>query len=147
MLVNGFGFGFDFFRGAILSQSYDLTLDLGYNMNTTALRSARISYKIQWHGRQSYLVRQLANMNIASRSMSSSAPGDLPLAGVRVLEMGQLIAGPFGGQLLGYANLPIICICHELNSALHRIASLGRRSSRLSHLVSAIPCVCGESST
>ena len=28
--------------------------------------------------------------------------GSLPLSGVRVLEMGQLIAGPFGGQLLGY---------------------------------------------
>lgn len=42
-------------------------------------------------------------MNSTSRSISSSAPGNLPLAGVRVLEMGQLIAGPFGGQLLGYA--------------------------------------------
>lgn len=26
---------------------------------------------------------------------------ELPLAGVRVLELGQLIAGPFAGQLLG----------------------------------------------
>ena len=36
------------------------------------------------------------------RRISSSAPGNLPLPGTRVLEMGQLIAGPFGDQLFGY---------------------------------------------
>ena len=38
----------------------------------------------------------------AVAGVSSSAPGSLLLSGVRVLEMGQLIAGPFGCQLLGY---------------------------------------------
>lgn len=32
---------------------------------------------------------------------SSNSPDELPLSGVRVLELGQLIAGPFCGQLLG----------------------------------------------
>jgi hypothetical protein len=38
-------------------------------------------------------------------------PADLPLAGIRVLELGQLIAGPFAGQLLGFIHplLPIYC--------------------------------------
>ena len=36
-------------------------------------------------------------------SSGSEAGADLPLSGVRVLELGQAIAGPFCGQLLGYA--------------------------------------------
>lgn len=51
------------------------------------------------------------------RASSSSATSpkfeednDLPLAGVRVLEMGQLIAGPFAGQLLGQFGAEIIKI-------------------------------------
>jgi hypothetical protein len=34
-------------------------------------------------------------------TIANHDPQDLPLAGVRVLELGQLIAGPFAGQLLG----------------------------------------------
>ncbi|VDC00837.1 unnamed protein product [Peniophora sp. CBMAI 1063] len=42
-----------------------------------------------------------------SRTLSSS-PDTLPLAGVRVLEIGQLIAGPFAGQLLGQFGAEVI---------------------------------------
>lgn len=52
-----------------------------------------------------------------SRPLSSSSSGDspdsendLPLAGIRVLEMGQLIAGPFAGQLLGQFGAEVIKI-------------------------------------
>ncbi|KAJ6471108.1 CoA-transferase family III domain-containing protein [Mycena vitilis] len=44
---------------------------------------------------------------IASSRFSTSA-NDLPLAGIRVLELGQLIAGPFAGQLLGQFGAEII---------------------------------------
>ena len=104
-----------------MGQSYNLTLSLGlrlgrelqhepYSTTTSSIGSYFSQNTITWthEGQlvslQSHLERQLANMNITSRSTSSSAPGNLPLAGVRVLEMGQLIAGPFGGQLLGYAK-------------------------------------------
>ncbi|KAI0264131.1 CoA-transferase family III domain-containing protein [Gloeopeniophorella convolvens] len=45
-----------------------------------------------------------------SRSTVSPAdtPKDLPLSRVRVLELGQLIAGPFAGQLLGHFGAEII---------------------------------------
>ncbi|KZT72347.1 CoA-transferase family III, partial [Daedalea quercina L-15889] len=36
------------------------------------------------------------------------APVDLPLAGIRVLEIGQVIAGPFCGQLLGHYGAEVI---------------------------------------
>ncbi|KAF4562999.1 hypothetical protein EYR40_007285 [Pleurotus pulmonarius] len=42
--------------------------------------------------------------------MSTVTKGDLPLSGVRVLEMGQLIAGPFAGQLLGQFGAEVIKI-------------------------------------
>ncbi|TFY79469.1 hypothetical protein EWM64_g4543 [Hericium alpestre] len=35
-------------------------------------------------------------------------PKDLPLSGVRVLELGQLVAGPFAGQLLGHFGAEVI---------------------------------------
>ncbi|THH18336.1 hypothetical protein EW146_g2641 [Bondarzewia mesenterica] len=35
-------------------------------------------------------------------------PGNLPLTGVRVLELGQLIAGPFAGQILGHFGAEVI---------------------------------------
>ncbi|KAF9496382.1 CoA-transferase family III [Pleurotus eryngii] len=44
------------------------------------------------------------------RSISTSTKDALPLAGVRVLEMGQLIAGPFAGQLLGQFGAEVIKI-------------------------------------
>ena len=34
----------------------------------------------------------------------------LPLAGLRVIEMGQLIAGPFAGSILGYFGAEVIKI-------------------------------------
>jgi hypothetical protein len=37
----------------------------------------------------------------ATGSSPSDKTSSLPLSGVRVLELGQLIAGPFTGQLLG----------------------------------------------
>lgn len=44
-------------------------------------------------------------LSVRAKDSSSSSPSDkssnLPLSGVRVLELGQLIAGPFTGQLLG----------------------------------------------
>ncbi|KAH9846503.1 CoA-transferase family III [Lenzites betulinus] len=45
-----------------------------------------------------------------ARSLSSSAvkPSNLPLAGVKVLEVGQVIAGPFCGQLLGHYGAEVI---------------------------------------
>ena len=44
---------------------------------------------------------------------------DLPLAGVRVLELGQLIAGPFAGQLLGYVSS--FWTVPQLRLVLHRV--------------------------
>ena len=44
----------------------------------------------------------LTTTSSRSRQKQDSGPvSELPLAGVRVLELGQLIAGPFAGQLLG----------------------------------------------
>ncbi|KAK7472004.1 hypothetical protein VKT23_000111 [Stygiomarasmius scandens] len=41
-------------------------------------------------------------------STSTLSRDDLPLSGIRVLEMGQLIAGPFAGQLLGQFGAEVI---------------------------------------
>ncbi|KAJ6603223.1 CoA-transferase family III domain-containing protein [Mycena vulgaris] len=53
---------------------------------------------------------RLHRPSLSSRGLASIAsdPNDLPLAGVRVLELGQLIAGPFAGQLLGQFGAEII---------------------------------------
>jgi formyl-CoA transferase len=40
--------------------------------------------------------------------MSDDAPATGPLAGVRVLELGSFIAGPFDGQLLGDYRAEVI---------------------------------------
>ncbi|KAL0569001.1 hypothetical protein V5O48_012970 [Marasmius crinis-equi] len=50
-----------------------------------------------------------ARLSFRTFSTPSNAPNDdLPLSGVRVLEMGQLIAGPFAGQLLGQFGAEVI---------------------------------------
>ena len=41
-------------------------------------------------------------------SASSRAPGSRPLDGIRVLEMGQLMAGPFAGTVLAYFGAEVI---------------------------------------
>ncbi len=50
-----------------------------------------------------------ANVNvnpITSENLPMTQPSNLPLSGIRVLEMGQLIAGPFAGQMLAaFVNL------------------------------------------
>jgi len=44
----------------------------------------------------------------SSPSASDSTPDNRPLAGVRVLELGQLIAGPFAGSMLAYFGAEVI---------------------------------------
>ncbi|KAH9042890.1 L-carnitine dehydratase/bile acid-inducible protein F [Lactarius deliciosus] len=59
------------------------------------------------------LAARLAARIVASRRLTTPSPTQppstgLPLSGVRVLELGQLIAGPFAGQLLGHFGAEII---------------------------------------
>ncbi|GAW00700.1 l-carnitine dehydratase bile acid-inducible protein f [Lentinula edodes] len=53
--------------------------------------------------------RQLCRASLSSISTQQN-PDDLPLSGIRVLELGQLIAGPFAGQLLGQYGAEVIKI-------------------------------------
>ncbi|KAH6910228.1 L-carnitine dehydratase/bile acid-inducible protein F [Coprinopsis sp. MPI-PUGE-AT-0042] len=54
--------------------------------------------------------RTPSRRNSSTISSDSDGRDDLPLSGVRVLEMGQLIAGPFAGQLLGQFGAEVIKI-------------------------------------
>jgi len=47
------------------------------------------------------VARALVGRGLASNTSPTDKSDGLPLSGVRVLELGQLIAGPFAGQLLG----------------------------------------------
>ncbi|TFK45117.1 CoA-transferase family III domain-containing protein [Crucibulum laeve] len=55
--------------------------------------------------RRSTLVKRLT---CSCFSTTTAQSNELPLAGIRVLEMGQLIAGPFAGQLLGQFGAEVI---------------------------------------
>ncbi|KAG6839507.1 hypothetical protein C0991_001972 [Blastosporella zonata] len=46
--------------------------------------------------------------HVATFATVTDGPKNLPLSGIRVLEMGQLIAGPFAGQLLGQFGAEVI---------------------------------------
>lgn len=55
------------------------------------------------------LLRRTACAPLAARALSS-ATDNRPLAGVRAIEMGQLIAGPFTGTILAYFGAEVIKI-------------------------------------
>ncbi|KAF7325592.1 Succinyl-CoA--D-citramalate CoA-transferase [Mycena kentingensis (nom. inval.)] len=52
--------------------------------------------------------RILSRLHLRRSSSTLSGSGAGPLSGVRVLELGQLIAGPFAGQLLGQFGAEVI---------------------------------------
>lgn len=47
-------------------------------------------------------------MSGSAPSLETSTPVERPLAGLRVLELGQLLAGPFAGTMLGYFGADVI---------------------------------------
>ena len=69
---------------------------------------------------------------ITRRAYSSHAErsNDMPLSSIRVLELGQIVAGPFAGQLLGWVEHALIVRSHSL---LIVSGSLGPKSLRLNH--------------
>ncbi|HEY3048240.1 MAG TPA: hypothetical protein VGJ72_12385, partial [Polaromonas sp.] len=62
------------------------------------LRKTRRHQAAKSNGRRPPAAAHCAAMNIASSSSHATSPG--PLAGLKVLELGQLIAGPFAAKTL-----------------------------------------------
>ncbi|KZT01487.1 CoA-transferase family III [Laetiporus sulphureus 93-53] len=54
------------------------------------------------------MILQNFNDTLRVNSASSQKSNELPLAGIRVLEIGQVIAGPFCGQLLGHFGAEVV---------------------------------------
>jgi len=85
----------------------------------------------------------------ATGSLPNGKTSNLPLSGVRVLELGQLIAGPFTGQLLGcVVAFPPLANILKLGAmgpycwaAFVGISAL--RLSRSNPRVVEIRCACG----
>ncbi|KAG6901898.1 hypothetical protein C0995_006851 [Termitomyces sp. Mi166 len=67
----------------------------------TLILSSR-SFACVSHSRRSF------RPHVATFATVKDATQNLPLSGIRVLEMGQLIAGPFAGQLLGQFGAEVI---------------------------------------
>ncbi|KAE9394566.1 CoA-transferase family III [Gymnopus androsaceus JB14] len=67
---------------------------------------------MSYHLSRTFLItrRQYYRSFSASSAHPTSPSENLPLSGIRVLELGQLIAGPFAGQLLGQFGAEVIKI-------------------------------------
>ncbi|KAF9479103.1 CoA-transferase family III [Pholiota conissans] len=59
-------------------------------------------------GRATVDIPHILRTRHTSTESKASKANDLPLSGIRVLELGQLIAGPFAGQLLGQFGAEVI---------------------------------------
>ncbi|TDL16915.1 CoA-transferase family III [Rickenella mellea] len=70
--------------------------------------SSRFSYPLKLSRRLRYRRVTFGVRCFSARSSTDGSASELPLAGVRVLELGQLIAGPFAGQLLGHYGAEVI---------------------------------------